>query len=424
MRALLLTALIFSLPSAWASFKGQLQSSTDYYLDPIDDRIDRLIPYLQFQLENRAKLGAGIRSQFKFMGFSNLEAEGAPEQAFFDLSEAYLGRRKGLYDIEIGFNTLNWGVVDLASPSDVVNTTSLFHPVRPLKRGAPMVRLEVGPESQRLEAVYIPWQMRPQIPSPDSRWLPREYLKNVNVGTERIAIPDFIEYSVLENETLDRALQNNAGVRLRSHWGDLDTQIFHFDGAAPQPKVRPTITLDATTSEIKAVSPVGLTPVTYRVRTSGIGAVWARESFITRFESVYQHTVSNDPLLQPWSWTNVIGVETAVDVGTTSLTLLAQYYSSENPQSPDNLITSNYRLFDRTGVLGLRWPYSDGMIWTGSVLYETESQGVFATIGFDRRYTDTMRWGLSYKDFSAQEEGLLKTYDRNDHGTFDLTYYF
>jgi hypothetical protein len=44
--------------------------------------------------------------------------------------------------------------------------------------------------------------------------------------------------------------------------------------------------------------------------------------------------------------------------------------------------------------------------------------------GFENKLSDSLRWGLSWRDFSAPEEGLIKTFDRNDHATLELTYYF
>ncbi len=123
-------------------------------------------------------------------------------------------------------------------------------------------------------------------------------------------------------------------------------------------------------------------------------------------------------------WSNVLAMETTLDLGTTSMIWLAQYYHTVNPREADNFISSSYRLFDRTAVVGARWAWSEKLTFTGSVLYETQSAGVFATLGFEQKLSDKLRWGLSWRDFSAREEGLIKTFDRNDHAALDLTYYF
>ncbi|HMN69324.1 MAG TPA: hypothetical protein PKC28_12355, partial [Bdellovibrionales bacterium] len=131
-----------------------------------------------------------------------------------------------------------------------------------------------------------------------------------------------------------------------------------------------------------------------------------------------------DPLLQPWSWGNVLALETNVAFGEHTATVLAQYYYTENPQAPDNQISSSYRLFDRTGLIGARVPWSEELLITGSVLYESRTQGVFWMLGFENKLSDVLRWGIAYRDLSASRDGLLKTYDKNDHAVLDLTYFF
>jgi hypothetical protein len=198
----------------------------------------------------------------------------------------------------------------------------------------------------------------------------------------------------------------------------------HFEGAAPQPKMRPHITIISTPEGFEAVSPIGLTPVYYRVRTSSLGMVWALENWIYRFESAYQHTISEDDLLQPWAWANVLAAETTLNVGTSTVVLLGQFYYSKNPQPPDNLISSSYRLFDRTAVFAARWAFSEQMTFTGSLLYEGNTKGIFWMAALERKLSDSLRFGVGWRDFSAQEEGLIKTFDKNDHATVDFTYYF
>jgi len=44
--------------------------------------------------------------------------------------------------------------------------------------------------------------------------------------------------------------------------------------------------------------------------------------------------------------------------------------------------------------------------------------------GFDQRLSDSLKWSVSWRDFSAGRDGLIKTYERNDHAGMDLIYYF
>jgi hypothetical protein len=420
--------IIFLLTFATASHagvSGQLKSSTDYYPTTIDKEIDDLVPYLMLDLNGKNKLARKLRFQWHAFALGNLESESEPEQAYGDLPEAFVEWKNSILRMRLGMNTVNWGVVDVSAPSDAVNTQALFHPLRTYKRGAPMLEINGGDEAFALTALYIPIQQRPLMPSADSRWLPRQFLYNVVSEGYRVVVPETLEYRFLPPQSLDHALENNWGVRLTSHVGSLDLSAMHFEGAHSSPKARLEITaVPGGVNELITTNPIELTLVTYRVRTSGAGLVWARENWIHRLETAYQHTISEDELLQPWSWSSVYATETNVDIGSQSATLLFQYYYTVNPQAADNMISSSYRLFDRTPVLGFRYPLSDDVTATGSVLYETGTKSMFWMAGFDQKLSDTLRWGLGWRDFSAQEDGLIKTFEKNDHASMDLTYYF
>lgn len=404
-----------------ANITGQLKSTTDDYPTHFGPPTEDLVPYLTFELSGKHKFRNSLRAQWKIFALTNTSSKYSPEKLYGDVPEGYLEYKVGESKFRAGQNTVNWGVVDVASPSDVVNTSAVFHPLRATKQGAPIVEMVSGPETFNLDLIYIPVQRPPQLPSQDSRWLPREFLINIQDQTlGRIEIPKFLQYEYRKSETFDDALHNNYGAKLASHLGSWDFQITHFEGVANSAKIHPIIDLDFNVAR----SPIYLAPLYYRVRTTGFGFVWAREKWIYRGETAYQHTISQDKLLQPWSWASVLAVETNVDMGTTTVTLLAQAYYTKNPQAADNLASSSYRIFDRTGVLGARWAYSENLTFTLSALYETEADGLFAMAAFDNKITDHLRWGLGWKNFSAQRDGLIKTYEKNSHGTMDLTYFF
>lgn len=420
MKLLAIAFAFLSLP-AWAAFSGSLKSSTDFYPARLGEPTDDITPYVVLDVTGKYKLNKKLRFQFRGYGLSNPESKSGPENIYGDLPEGYFEwKAPGDLKLKLGMNTVNWGVVDVSSPSDVVNPSAFFHPLRLLKRGSPMLDLSWNKEVFGFEAIYIPRQQKSLLPSTDSRWLPRKLLLNISVGSDKIILPDFIEYKYEKDEILDHALDNNGGLRLSSHLGSVDLFLMHFEGAAPQPKARPAIVLNNNVVQ----SPVTLRPLHYRVRTSSVGGVYAGEKWIFRIESAYQHSISKDPLIQPWAWSSVAAVETNFNLGSSTLTLLGQYYYSQNPQASDNLITSTYRLFDRTGVLGFRWPLTETLLLTGSVLYETKTRGKFMMAGFEQKLSDALRWGMGWRDFSAEEDGLLKTYDKNDHANLEMVYFF
>ncbi|MBX3021269.1 MAG: hypothetical protein KF799_06275 [Bdellovibrionales bacterium] len=408
-----------------SSFTGLLRSSNDYYPyhlggEPTAD----LVPYVSTELSFKTKLNQTAHFSLKLFALANPESKSAPEKLYADLPEALLEWKIGDFKLRGGMNTLSWGIVDTSSPSDVTNTQVLFHPLRTFKQGAPMVEATYGQESFGIHALYIPWQRRPLLPSEDSRWLPRRFLLNTVEGHTRVNLPTLSVYKYDPAETLNEALSNNYGLKLHSHLGALALQLTHFEGASPSPKVRTMVTVVASGTDAQAQSPIRISPVTYRVRTTGFGAAYAFENLIVRAESAYQHTISKDPLLQPWSWASVLALETNVDVGASSMIWLLRYYHTENPQAPDGFISSSYRLFDETAVLGTRWAYSDDLTINGSVLYEARDRGWFLTAGFDQKLSNVLNWGMAWRELSASRDGWIKTYERNDHASMEITYYF
>jgi hypothetical protein len=407
---------------AWAGeFSGQLKSSTDDYPDNLGPGTSMVVPYVTLEMSQKYKLRRSLRFQWKVFALTNLSSKSQPENYYGDVPEAFFEYKKGVSKTKIGMNTVNWGVVDVSSPSDTINTQAIFDPMRTSRQGAPMIDESIGGEAFSLDLIYIPVQRAPQLPSKDSRWLPRDVLINIPFQTfGDLQIPKNMQYEYMRPDTETHALNNNYGAKLSSHLGSLDVQVTAFEGASPSPKLRPQI---VTISNV-LISPLVLQPVYYRVRTTGVGFVYASEKWIFRGESSYQQTLSQDELLQPWMWSNVLGLETNLDLGSSTMTVLAQYYYSKNPQAADNLIASNYRIFDHTAVAGIRWAYSETLTINLSGVYETGTNGLFAMAGFDQKLTDHLTWGLSWKNFSAEQEGLIKTYAKNSHGTLDMTYFF
>lgn len=409
---------------AWgAGVVGQLKATVDDYPYHLGPPTEDLIPYVSFDLSQKVKFNRSLRAQWKVYGLTNTSAKSPPENFYGDIPEALIEIKALDSKFRLGMNTINWGIVDVSSPSDVVNTLAIFHPLRTWKQGAPLVEFETGPDHFNVDLIYIPVQRPPLLPSKDSRWLPREILLNTQSTEGQVILPKPIAYEYDPPITFDHALNNNFGGKFSSHLGSWDFQVTHFEGSSPTPKVRPTIEIDSFNNFV-ARSPIHLAPVYYRVRTTGLGFVWAREKWIYRGETAYQHSITKDELVQPWSWTSVLAAETNVSIASHNVTLLGQAYYSKNPRAADNMVSSSYRLFDGTGVLGARWAQSDVLSWTVSALYQLESQGLYAGLAFDNKLTDHLRWGLSWRNSSAAKEGLIKTYAKNSHGSLDMTYFF
>lgn len=426
-RAGMVAALLWVTLPVQAATSGQLRSTTDYYPYHLGPPTEDVAPYLSLEVAHKHKVSRWLRLQLKGTLISNPNEKYSPEKLFADLPEGFLEAKSSEFKFRFGMDTVNWGVVDLSSPSDTVNPSVLFHPMRVLKRGTPMAEILWDREVFGIHTLYIPRQAEPVLPAVDSRWLPRRFLMNITEFQTRLRLPDTMEYRYEPRQVIGRALDSNYGVKLFSHLGSWDLQITHFEGSAPSPKARPIdLVIVTSPSDLDAdlESPVRIAPVIYRVRTSGAGVTWAGEKWIFRVESAYQHTISRDPLLQPWTWSSAVGAETNVNLGKGTMTWLAQFHHTQTPRGADNLITSSYRIFDRTAILGSRWAVRDGVVVTASALWNITDRGLFWTAGFEQKLSDAVKWGLSWRDFSAARDGLLKTYERNDHANMDIIYYF
>src|ERR1035437_5469798 len=140
MRFLTLIFLIFSAPVCLASsFAGQLKSTTDDYPYQLGPPTQTLIPYVSLELSNKYRIRRSVRAQWKVFAITNTSTKYSPENFYGDVPEAFIELKSGDGKLRLGMNTVNWGVVDISSPSDVVNTQAIFHPLRSTKQGAPMV---------------------------------------------------------------------------------------------------------------------------------------------------------------------------------------------------------------------------------------------------------------------------------------------
>jgi len=107
-------------------FTGQLKSTTDDYPYHLGPPTQDLIPYLSLELSDKYKFRKSLRAQWKLFALSNTSSKSPPENFYGDIHEAFVEYRASDTKFRAGMNTVNWGVVDVFSPSDVVNTLAVF----------------------------------------------------------------------------------------------------------------------------------------------------------------------------------------------------------------------------------------------------------------------------------------------------------
>jgi|GEM_PF-6828234 len=438
MRNIQAAVLIFSffISTSALALSGKLESLTEYFPKDLGASTNTVTPRLGIELDQDGKINKQYRYSFKGTFQSNLVSKYQPENYFADLYEAYVEYKPTRkFKTIIGWNTVNWGVMDIYSPMDVVNQHTYFDPLNSAKRGAPMVNFQWNPRGWEISAMYIPFQAKAIFPSNDSRWLPRNTINNVAINYQgsrgQALLTNPVTYDIQNPVTVNSALNNNFGLNLVKHFDSLDLHAMYFNGAASTP----SFLLDTTGGTfqslppnlvIKLDNPIILHPMFYRTQTSAFGFSANLGDVILRGESAYVATVPPPDAynVTPWMWQSGIGLEKNWDLGSTTLTQLVHYYYAKYPDQGGNLPDSGYRIFDNTPMIGFRWAINDEKYFYASVLYNVTQDGIFWIAGYSEKLTDALRWDISWRDISAKKDGLLKTYGDNDHAVIDLTYFF
>lgn len=429
-RPLVIGILIVLWTSAGFAFEGQLRSLTEYYPTDIGKPTKTLIPRIELDLQHLEKFKKSLRWSVKAQVQTNTVATELPETLYADPNEAYVEYRHRKLKLRAGYNTLNWGTLDIYSPLDVVNQRQYFYPLAPQKRGSPMLEMNWSPPSWNMSLIYIPWQTRPSLPSRDSRWYPRQLLLNLQTSQGQIVPPQTLEYDIGDPVERDRAMSNNYGMNLEKQIGDFDFKFVYFEGAgAPSMLLdkqtdSQVISLDPYITQVK--NPVYLHPLYYRQRTTGGGIALKTDALIVRAESSYQSSISapNGDAFSDWQWQHAIGLEKTSEVLGNNVTGILNYYYGQYPQASSNIPTDTFRLWDNTLVAGLRWALTDDKLFYGSFMYNFVQLGSFFVVGYQNKFADRLRMDISWRQLGANKDGLLKTFERNQHAILELTYFF
>lgn len=362
---------------------------------------------------------------FKPLLRMNTSTQESPEKLFLNVQEAYWEIRKDAFRVRMGQNTYHWGILDGYSTMDVVNGRVLFNPLFSEKRGAPTVDLQYEGEKIKLQGLYIPAQARTLFPSADSRWLPRELLVNVSSPSETVILPSTFNYYYPGYVELDHALDHNYGARLSGRMGDFDAALMHFEGSSITPQVRATFTADLVSFDpriLQGRSDIGIMPLYFRQRSTGLSLSWAPSDIVLKAESTYISSISRDSTIPAWSWQNALGVEMPVYIGETSITLIAQVYRGENKDPIDNLLSSSTRLFDNASLLAARVSFATDTNLLLSAVVDFASGDNYIHCRLDHKLSQSLRAEISVDILEGGPDSMIGTYDKNDRASLKISY--
>lgn len=422
----ILSWLLISLCwGAEVKFSAQADYESFYYTAKLpkptrqNDQVIHLEPALDIKYNKRSRM------IFKPHLRANVSTDESPENFFFNAKESYWEIKHKAFRSRIGSNIHSWGVMDGYSPLDVVNGRTFFNPLAGEKRGAAALDFLYEFKYFQIQALYIPHNSRTLLPSTDSRWLPRDLILNTTSGDDTLLLPRTFQYYYPGTEGASEAVQNNFGARVTSRFANWDFSAVFFEGSSITPQVRPLITGFATgPNTVQATSDIGLIPVYYRQQTSGASIVWAPTDLIIRLESSYGVSRNNSTFIPAYIWQSALGFEKPINLGSTSLTLITQFYHAENKDPIDNLVSSSSRLFDSAGVIGARWGYSDDGAILLTSLYNFKDDSFYVHFDWGTRFWEKYRIGLAADMIEGASDTLLGTYNKNDRLIAQLSYFF
>lgn len=354
------------------------------------------------------------------------------ERFFWNVPEGYMQWHDFPWTVQLGFNTFTWGDTDVFNPLDVVNARRFYDPFRSEKLGAAALVLKRDFKNFFVEAVYIPKQRETLLPGVNSRWMPRDVFRVRSIGSSgreaRLILPSNLNYSYLPEEILDKALDNNVGLRMKFRFPGFDWTVAAFQGAATTPDVRPRrvrLTPVSASSGLAtttfAVDPdLGLRASFYPIRMTGTSFTWVLGDFLVKGAGAYTHVLNRNFDLPARVWENAVGVERTFGVGKGSLTTLVQGTYVDRADGLDTSSTSLARMFDR-GLMGaLRWAPSDYWTATLSYLRDMKYEGGLWHGEATYKIADGWRAKVSGDLLDGPMETPLGTYRRNDRATASI----
>lgn len=327
-----------------------------------------------------------------------------------DFQEFFFEYVRGSWIFQAGLNSVNWGTTDVNNPLDVVNSRIIESVVSPIKRGAPMLRIEKTFNSWAAEALWIPNQVPTILPSDTSRWLPRDSLPGRYVGSIDSPLgivkgylnEDPIQYRNKKPKFLNNPQKNNVGARLTGRMGETDLQLIYHEGMATSP----SINVMATGGDPVQIDPevlyafyptIELQPEFAKYRTGGIATASTLGSWILKLAYAKSQAMTREiPLQDTYAYTS--SIETSRSFWTLDWNFLLQNYQVYQRSLPSISAFETTSLFSMNEAINQSWLIgiraSSGLSWSllSGVQVASFSKGAIGSLRFEKRLTETSQW--------------------------------
>ena len=359
----------------------------------------------------------------------------SPSERFWaDLPAGYAQYDGAQAQFRLGFDTRNWGVTDIFNPLDITHSRNNQDPLNAEKLGAFLasIRWDLGPVN--LEAIYIPLQRTSRLPGTRSRWLPRELFTTTSIGsgsqTATLLLPSDLNYAYTPDQERDHALSRNFGLRARMNGiaPGLDLSFSGFEGSAPSPTIdvtaRGTFTEVYPSIIIQAEPDLRLTPVYYRQDVYSASLVYANFGMILRSEVAVTRLIAKGDDLPGDTEEYVVELERGFEIGEKTITLIVEGAITDRNRPVSDSMISISRLYDRAGIVGLRFPFSEILTLNAGSIFDLKHQGSILRLEANHSLSDDWKINLAGDFFQGGLMTPIGTYRKNNRLTVTMKVLF
>lgn len=268
--------------------------------------------------------------------------------------------KDGSFSIGMGLLSHSFGLSQVFSPLNFIDTASYTNPLDPKKISSPSLRFMYKKRGLRLFATYFPKRFTNIYPGQGTSWIPTKAPSNLKVGDETLIFPDEIAYSFKNKIEHENALKNNFTIGARHKTKKLFTQALYYYGVDADPTFDLDLTLnliDATPNARKLqVDPnIIATPIYQKVQRLGLSL---RYTLPIRWRLIYEGNLSrgDSNIRQGYrhSHTHTAGLEWGVPIGKTLLVGVFQTYLSRKSESSSIGLVSPFK---EAYLMGAQWDY-------------------------------------------------------------------
>jgi hypothetical protein len=224
------------------------------------------------------------------------------QPGYLDVNELYLDFFFKDFDVRIGKQKINWGVLDEYQPTDVFNPEDYSRfmelPEADRKIGIPALRIDAySLPVFELEWVFAPVFFPYRLSSPGNRFFPPmlDIAKDLRAYFQRDPfLSGFSIHQDLMGWGWEKALSSfSTGLRLSNHVAGFDTHLYYFTGLDPIPvyssDVHATTRLFPSQSLYRSLIDLDIYPTSRRMHMFGADLTRSLGNTTVRFEWAFFH---------------------------------------------------------------------------------------------------------------------------------------